>query len=95
MRHDNPPLSPKNEWRVHVTEYATRLYQLLRERRRLLDQYGEATRAYSKSGRALSDGAVSYEADMFNRAWEASQRAWRECARLRHELHRHMIEHGC
>lgn len=65
------------------------------ERSRILDQYGAAVRHYSKVGRDVSECALSYEADMFNKAWTECQAAYQECSRLRGELHRHMIEHGC
>jgi len=62
---------------------------------RLLAQYKDAVGKLTVSGVALSESAISYEADMFNKAWEISQDAWHECSRRRHEMQQHVIRHGC
>ena len=65
------------------------------ERSRILDVYEAAVKHYTKVGRDVSECAISYEADMFAKAWAVCQTAEQECKGLRKELHRHMIEHGC
>jgi hypothetical protein len=62
---------------------------------RLLALYKEAVRKLTESGAAVSASAISYEADIFSRAWAISHEAWHECTRRRRELHQHIIEHGC
>lgn len=65
------------------------------EHLRLLNLYSEAVARLTASGAALSESAISYEADMFSKAWEISQDAWHECSRCRRKLQQHMIQHGC
>jgi hypothetical protein len=61
---------------------------------RLLGQYRKGVMALAEAGKGVSKCATSYEADAFNKAWEASQAAWHECSRLRHLLNEHMAQHG-
>src|SRR5579872_7433544 len=50
------------------------------ERVRLMDLYSKATRDMSEMVTALSDVAISYELDVFNRAWEHCECARRLCS---------------
>lgn len=65
------------------------------ERQRLLNSYGEATKAFYLRGRELTDVALSYESDIFQRAWDRCENARQRCADLRHELVAHMQDHSC
>jgi hypothetical protein len=65
------------------------------EHLRLLELYKEAAAKLTAAGAALSDCAMSYEADLFSRAWSINQDAWHECSRCRHELQQHMVRHRC
>ena len=69
--------------------------RICRERQRLLDAYGEATRDFTQRGRALAAAALSYEASFFQRSWDLCESARVRCANLRHQLTAHMQEHGC
>jgi hypothetical protein len=64
-------------------------------RQALLDSYGDATGDLLQRGRALAVAAASYEADAFQRLWDACETARQRCASIRHELMAHMQEHGC
>jgi uncharacterized SAM-dependent methyltransferase len=65
------------------------------ERRRLLDSYARATSELTFFGREVSNAAISYEADAFQRAWDHCESVRQRCAAIRHELTRHIQEHGC
>jgi hypothetical protein len=69
--------------------------ELCEERRRLLDSYARATGELSLLGCEVSKAAISYEAAAFQRAWDRCESVRRRCAEIRHELTRHMEEHGC
>jgi hypothetical protein len=65
------------------------------ERQKLLDAYGAATREFILRGRELATTALSYEADIFQGAWDRCEDARRRCADLRHQLVAHMEDHSC
>jgi hypothetical protein len=65
------------------------------ERQKLLDAYGEATREFILRGRELAATALSYETDLFQRAWDRCEDARRRCADVRHQLVTHMEDHSC
>jgi hypothetical protein len=60
-----------------------------------MQQYGDAVKTLSSASRRVTECAISYEADAFNRAWAFCHEAGKESSRSRHELHEHMAEHGC
>ena len=65
------------------------------ERQKLLDAYGEATGDFILRGRELAAVAMSYESNIFQRAWDRCEVARRRCADLRHQLVAHMEDHSC
>ena len=65
------------------------------ERVRLMDLYSKATRDMSEMVTALSDVAISYETDVFNRAWEHCERARRHCSDVRQQIYAHITAHRC
>ena len=62
---------------------------------RLLALYNEAVRKLTESGAAVAASAISYEAEIFSRAWAVSQEACHECSQRRRDLHQHIIRHRC
>jgi hypothetical protein len=65
------------------------------ERARLLELYSSATGDFSYLVARLSDIALSYEIDAFNRAWEQYEAAQKYCADIREQIYTHLDEHRC
>ncbi len=65
------------------------------ERVRLLELYSYATGDFSYLVAKLSDIALSYEIDAFNRAWEQCESARKYCSDIREQIYTHLDEHRC
>ena len=62
---------------------------------RLMAQYSKATRDLSELVAGLSDAAIAYELDVFNRVWEHCECARRHCTDIRQQIYAHVQTHRC